>query len=55
MRLQIAVGYATPRFVVLDSKRWQGEQAMKIKPVSNILPWLLFHLLAPESCFESLL
>ena len=44
------VGGAIPGLVVLDSIREQAEQARGSKPVSNIPPWPLHHLLPPSSC-----
>jgi hypothetical protein len=42
------VGGAIPGLVVLGSIRKQAEQARGSKPVSNIPPWPLHHLLYPD-------
>jgi hypothetical protein len=42
------VGGAIPGLVVLCSIREQAEQARGSKPVKNIPPWPLHHLLLPD-------
>ena len=44
------VGGATPGLMVLAAIRKQAKQAMKSKPVSNILLWPMHQLLPPGSC-----
>jgi len=43
------VGGTIPGLVVLGSIRKQVEQVRESKPVSNIPPWPLHHLLPPSS------
>jgi len=49
-RAQPIVGGAISGLVLLGSRREQAEQARGSKPVSNIPPWPLHHLLLPALC-----
>jgi hypothetical protein len=48
VRAQPIVGGAIPGLGVLGSIRKQAEQARVSKPVRNIPPWPLYHLLLPD-------
>jgi hypothetical protein len=53
--VQLIVGGASPKLVVLGSVRKQAEQARGSKPVSSIPPWPLHQLLPPGPfLFETL-